>query len=540
MSSEPDRRRDDEGAIHIALFRYGVIAPLVEREDHAPGDVTALVKEIAARTHYLPGKGRVTVSVRTVYGWLRAYRTGGIDALKPRVRRDRGRSRKLSDTVLARAVQLRKENAKRWTSTLIDILRLEGTLDGCPSFHRATLDRHLDRRGASRRRLRVLAKKPTIKMRFDAFGDLWVGDYHHGPLVRGPDGKARAAKLGAFIDHTTRYPVADRYYLAENIASLRDCLLRALLRWGPPKKAYVDRGAVYRAEQLAYSLMRIECKLVHSKAYYSEGRGVIERWWQHADQFENEVSARDELLTLPERNRFWEAYRERRYCQKDHSDLGRPPAEAVAEVSPRPLDPEVARELFLVKEERTVHQKDCCVSVLGRRFRCEAFLRKRRVTVRFDPSDLSFCVIYFEGKRVQRAFPQEVNAKPEPHPDTEEVASSVDYLALLRDEYDQKLLEHARPLAYCELRVDEGFTVDRFVEVVSDLAGLKGLGVSQRGELASFWETFGPIPEELCRIGTEHAVRLHGRRRHARIYLHAIRTLILAHWRSRPSKEKKP
>ncbi|MFC1707824.1 helix-turn-helix domain-containing protein, partial [Planctomycetota bacterium] len=300
MSDEIDNRRDNDSAIQIALFRYGVLGPLVERADLGPGEVSQLIREIAAHTHYLPGKGPITVSERTVYGWLRLYRTGGLEALRPRLRRDRGKSRKLSEEVVSRAVALRKENPKRWTSTVIDILRLEGTLGGSPEFHRATLDRHLDRRGASRRRLRVLGKKPTIKMRFASFGDLWVGDYHHGPLVRMPDGKTCAAKLGAFIDHTTRYPVADRYYLAENLASLRDCLLRALLAWGLPKKVYVDRGAVYRAEQLAYSLGRLKCKLVHSRAYYSEGRGVIERWWQHADQFESEVSNRDELLTLHE------------------------------------------------------------------------------------------------------------------------------------------------------------------------------------------------------------------------------------------------
>ena len=41
--------------------------------------------------------------------------------------------------------------------------------------HRATLDRHLARRGASRRQLRVLGSKRTIRLHFEHFGDLWVG-----------------------------------------------------------------------------------------------------------------------------------------------------------------------------------------------------------------------------------------------------------------------------------------------------------------------------------------------------------------------------
>ena len=41
----------------------------------------------------------------------------------------------------------------------------------------------------------------------------------------------------------------------------------------------------------------------------------------------------------------------------------------------------------------------------------------------------------------------------------------------------------------------------------------------------------------IVRVGTEHAVRLHGRGRHPRIYLHAIRTLVLAHIKN-PNQER--
>lgn len=530
--------RDDERAIQIALFRYGVIAPLVERESFDSGEVTRLIGETAERAHYLPGKGPVAVSTRTAYLWKKLYKQGGIEALRPRRRGDRGRCRKIDDDVLARAVELRQENPKRWTKTLLDVLRLEHKIPEQPAFHRSTLDRHLDRLGASRRRMRILGSRVTTRMQFDNFGDLWVGDYHHGPLVLAPDGKLRTAKLGAFIDHTTRWPVADRYYLAEDIASLRDTLLRALLRWGAPKKAYVDNGAVYRAEQLAYSLERVRSHLIHSRPYYSEGRGVIERWWQVADQFEGEVSLYEEPPTLHELNRLWEAYRDRRYVNEVHSALGKTPAEAIAAVEPRPLDPKVARELFLVGEQRTVHRKDSCVAVLGRRYLVDTSLRKRRVVVRYDPNDLSSVVIFYKGQRIQRAFPQEINAKPEPHRASEEPRPpSVDYLGLLREEYDRKLLEHARPLAYADLRIEQGFDATRFVAVVVDLAGLAPVRPALRGELVTFWETFGPLPEDIVRVGAEHAARLHGRGRHVRVYLNAIRTLLLAHWRGKDRKE---
>ena len=61
--------RDDEWAITLALFRYGVIAELVEVSDRERGDVTSKVREIAARSHYLPGKGAIRVSPNTMRVW---------------------------------------------------------------------------------------------------------------------------------------------------------------------------------------------------------------------------------------------------------------------------------------------------------------------------------------------------------------------------------------------------------------------------------------------------------------------------------------
>lgn len=535
MSSDGGHR-DDERAITVALFRYSVIAELVE-EELERGEVGAKVATIARGRHYLPGKGSVGVRQRTVYRWLKLYRRGGLEALRPRWRKDRGVSRLVSGEVLERAIRLRRESPERSTTTLVDILKREGTLEG-RAPHRSTFDRHLDRRGASRRQMKVLGSRPTKRMQFASFGDLWIGDYHHGPVVLGVDGKPTTAKLSAFVDHCTRYPVVARYYLSEELHTLRDGLKRALLAWGKPKRAYVDRGAVYRSDQLAYSLDRVGAKLVHSKAYYSQGRGAVEVFWRHANAFESEVALRGELLTLHELNRLWEAYLELRYLQEVHSTLGITPKEAVANVKITPVPPDVVRELFLVRGTRKVDRKDACVQVHHVRFQCEAWLRNRMVEVRYDPQDLSSVVVLLEGKRLQRAFPQLPNTTPEPAPaPVGRPEPSVDYLALLRQDYDHQLLEHARPLAYARLQTDPGFDEEAFVAVVTGLAALDDRPATVK-ELRAFWATFGPLPECLVRIAVEHAVRLHTRGRHPRVYLAAVRTLVLAHLKGRPHDTK--
>ena len=525
------RWRDDEQAIHIAFFRYQVIAPILESDRLLWGEMGAMVDEISSHPHHLPGHGPIAVKPRTIYEWLSAYRRYGLDGLRPCLREDKGKRRVLEDKVLDRAVILRKENPRRKTSKLIDIMVLEKTIEGEVPFHRATLDRHLSSRGASRRQIRVVSSAPTIKMEVKSFGDFWVGDYHHGPLVLAPGEKVVTAKIAAILDHCCRYPVVDRYYDDEELDTLRDSMLRAFLRWGRPKKLYVDNGSVYRSEQLAFSLDRIGTTLVHSRPYYSKGRGLIERWWQLVKDFESEVALLKRLITIHELNRLWEAYRERNYCQEIHSELSRTPAEAISEVTPRGLDPEVVRELFLVKEERKVHRESSCVQVKNRHFLCDSSLRRQWVHVRYDPNDLSSVLIFKDGCRIQQAFPQPINARPQRPPEIGVIDASVDYLALIREDYDRQLLEHARPLAYAKLKLEPEFDNDKFIEVITALAGLS-VNPTEKRELLSFWKTLGPFPEDLVRIGTEHAVRLHGRNRHVRVYLAAIRTLVLAHWRS--------
>jgi putative transposase len=531
--------RDDDHARIEALFRYGVIAPLLdERED---GSLRARMAVLASARHLHPRRGEIRITTRTLWTWLGQYRRGGIGALHPRHRKDRGSLRAVLFSVLDRAEVLRRQVPKRWTSTLIDILVREGTVTPGQRPHRATIDRHLRRRGASRRQLLVLGGKPTIKMQFDAFGDLWVGDYHHGPKVLAPDGRLTTAKLGAFIDHTTRYPVADRWYLAEDLGSLRDTMLRAVLVWGPPRLAYTDRGAVYRAEQLAYSLAALGARLVHSRAYYSQGRGVIERWWQLADAFQAEIDDRDEPVTLHELNRLWEAFRTFRYLEQPHSELGMSPAQAIAAVTPRPIDPAVARELFLVRADRTVNRKDATVSVEGRRFLCDASLRGRKVTVRYDPRELSSVLVFADGVRTQRALPQPIGnpddgatpAPPRPR------GPKTDYLGMVRADYDRRLVEAARPVAYADLgAVDPGFDESRFFAVVADLTCAR-LRDAEADEVRTFWTTFGPLPERLARTALDHAVRLRGTGRHVRVYLAILRTFILARMQS-PNSEESP
>jgi putative transposase len=85
---------DSERRQAIALFRYGVIAELVQLPKETRG-LYELIAQKASRDYSIPGSSRTRVAAETIRDWLKGYRRGGFEALLPKPRADRGQSRTL-------------------------------------------------------------------------------------------------------------------------------------------------------------------------------------------------------------------------------------------------------------------------------------------------------------------------------------------------------------------------------------------------------------------------------------------------------------
>ena len=75
----------------VALFRYGLIAPLV-LETLPRGELTRRAQQIAARLYDFPHSTRRQVSVDTLLDWTLRYRRNGLEALSPKPLQDRGQA----------------------------------------------------------------------------------------------------------------------------------------------------------------------------------------------------------------------------------------------------------------------------------------------------------------------------------------------------------------------------------------------------------------------------------------------------------------
>src|SRR5678815_3679012 len=355
-------RDDDEAAHARALVRYRLIA---EATTAPRGARTQLLRLAASKEVAWPDGSAVCVSVRTLQRWLARFERGGLAALIRRPRKDKGRVRAISEAALARVITLRKEEPARSTPTLIDIVeRADEVAKG--ALRRSTLDRHLDRRAASRRMLHVLGAKRHIKLAFSHPLDFVVGDFHQGPYVRDVHDEIRRAVLGAFIDHCSRFVPESRYGLAEDQMHVRRGLRALCTSVGPPHKLYVDGGPGYQGARFEFGCSQLHIEIAHSAPYVSEGRGVIERFNRTVKEaFEIEVRLRPEPPTLDELNAFWWAWLDERYHRQVHSELGEPPLERwqrlLDTTQVRRVDPELVDEMLRLQATRTVHAKTSTV-----------------------------------------------------------------------------------------------------------------------------------------------------------------------------------
>ena len=95
----------------VALFRYGLIADLVALAPGTKG-LYARIRDKAQGEYEIPGSNRTRVAEETIRDWLKRYRRGGFDALLPKQRVDRGRSRTLPAEVVEVLLATKEANPK--------------------------------------------------------------------------------------------------------------------------------------------------------------------------------------------------------------------------------------------------------------------------------------------------------------------------------------------------------------------------------------------------------------------------------------------
>lgn len=407
MSERNDKHREA-----VALFRYGLIADLKDVPRGSKG-LGKLLAEKASKSYCIPGSTRTHVDAETVRHWLRAYRNGGFEALKPKARKDAGASHALPEDVADLLCELKEDKPELSVQLLIRELREAGKLPPQLPVAPSTVHRLLSRKGLMRKKGNGEGQDRR-RFSFERANDLWMSDVMHGPSVLVDGRTKRKTYLIALIDDATRVVPYAAFALAENTSAFLPVLKQAIIRRGIPKRLYVDNGSVFRSHHLALVCAKLGITLIHARPYHPEGKGKQERWFRTVRlQLLTRLAPEDTKSLAALNRRLW-AYVEGEYHHAAHRGLG----------GQTPLDIWAARaggvdyvgaradieDLFLFEERRRV-ARDRTVSLHGVAFEVDANLVGRSVILRFDPERPRAAVqVFADAKRFPDAKPVDTSA----------------------------------------------------------------------------------------------------------------------------------
>jgi transposase InsO family protein len=385
----------------VAVFRSEVIGSLCRRE-LGHGDLRAVLASLAEQRFRTPGADVTkTISIPTLERWYYAYRRGGLPALKPRARKDRGRGRRLTTEQRNLLLEIRRENPSASVPLILRTLTLDGRLDGdaisAATVRRLYADHGLDRVAmrdgtGTHTRLRWQAERP---------GALWHGDVCHGPALV-VAGKTLSLRIHGMLDDASRYVVALEAMHTERELDMLGLLARAVRRHGLPDAMYLDNGSTYSGATLRIGCERLGITLIHARPYSPQARGKMERFWRSLRA--GVLDHMGSLASLHDVNvRLW-AFLDHHYHQAPHAGLlGRSPA-SVWKNGERPadaLDEQRLRAALTVTERRRV-RRDTTVSIDGVDWQLDqGYLAGRIVTVGRCLIDSSIAPwVEHEGKRL--------------------------------------------------------------------------------------------------------------------------------------------
>jgi putative transposase len=425
----------------IALFRYGLIAPLV-LEPLPRGELTRRAQEIAARHYEIPGSQRTTVTVDTLLDWALRYRQGGFEALAPKPRQDRGQSRAITPQLADLIERLKRENPHRAGTTLLRELALSSG-QGTAGLSASTLYRFLQQRGLSARQL--LAPPGHKKFEAEQSNQIWQSDMLYGPYVERPGGGKRQAFLHAILDDASRLIPHAQFYPDQGLDTFLDCLRQAVAARGLPVRLYVDNAKVFRSPQLARIAASIGILIIHTPPYQPEGRGKIERFFRSVrEQFLANLD-RHPTLTLEDLNQRLGAWIDNAYHATEHSALGTTPLlrwqRDIERVRQLPPATDLPR-LFFHRLDRLVRRDS--TFLLGNRFyEAPPDLAGHTIEVRFDPLDPTSVEIYFQGQPqgTARLVDPVVNAQlpsAKPSKAAEPEPTGINFVELLKKKQEEK------------------------------------------------------------------------------------------------------
>jgi putative transposase len=385
----PMARHRQQTSKSIALWRYEQIGDALgvrSREVRS-----RILREVARSPVVWPGGGTRAVSLATLYRWLAQYSRGGLDALRPATRGDKGKPRAcLPKAVVDRAFALWAEDPEITFTLLIALLYADPGLalgERGVRLAKSTLQRRLAAdpryvrllrgRKLERRRRRYVARKPHQIWHLDAKGPV---------RVRLTNRVWLEFHVLTILDDMSRAVLASVVALTPDLRAAVRVFRLAAKRWGLPDRVYADRASIFDSAAFRRGLAQLGSHRIRVKARNPEANGKIEAFHRVLVAWFTGRLKRQRVVDLPHLQQLLDGVLELVYQEHRHRGLKASPRQTLAEqVSLRTVSAQRLDDAFREERIRKAHPKTGEVDLPGGTFLVPEALRGQRLTFLVDP-----------------------------------------------------------------------------------------------------------------------------------------------------------
>ena len=392
---------DDETRNQIAVFRFSLIAPVINKT-FTQSSVKEYLEEVCAKKYDAPGNLKGVYAPETLKDWLYRYRMQGLDGLVPKSRKDKGALRSLSQSVRDTIVAMKSENPSLSSKAIYSSLIASGAIT-YSDVSLCTIQRFISKNADL---FNTIPSKDRKAFEFEFPNDCWQSDISVGPYIT-VEGKKKRTYIIAFLDDASRLILHCEAFYVDNFLALLSVFKKAVTKRGIPKKIFVDNGKVYKSDQMQFICAALGTILCFAEPYSPQSKGKIERWFKTMQQQWMSILDWANFSSLEDLNSSLSAYTER-YNSQYHSSIKKKPLDKFLEHASCLKFIQTQKELdytFLYRVERSV-KNDATISLNNELFQVPMQFIGQKIHLRYDPTDLSKAYIFSSnGKCLESIAP---------------------------------------------------------------------------------------------------------------------------------------
>ena len=378
----------------VAQFRFALIAPVIQGL-YPDASATAYYKRVTASPLTLPDGSTVTYSYKTLEKWKSQYSIGGLDALMPGTRSDKGIPRALNEDAIAEIYRIKEEHPRMNATQIYTHLVRESFIPATVSVDSVQrFIRHNDLKSA---------RDPNLRDRKafeeDEFGKIWQADTCYLPHIT-EDGTSKRVYCIMTIDDHSRLLVGGELFYNDNACNFQKVLKDAIATYGIPDKLYVDNGCSYSNAQLSMICVSLGILLLHTRVRDGASKGKVERHFRTLKERWLYTLDMESIQSLAQFNGMLKDYM-RDYNTTFHRGIDTIPLERYQASKDHPRKPESRQWLddcFYNRITRKV-RKDSTISIDKVCYDVPMQFISAKVEVRYLPDDMTSAYILFEGEK---------------------------------------------------------------------------------------------------------------------------------------------